>query len=122
MSYALFQDVSQQRLKRSVMTNVKRALQWVPAIQERWMSQQVEGLVRSGQPWNLMNTALLIWENTTIAGILMRLLMESGATPLIQTKDGTTVLFQDVMHITNVKRNQLILKISLDWGLAMLEI
>ena len=62
------------------------------------MSQLVEELVRSGQPRNLMSTHILMWESTTIAGILMGILEESGASPLIQRSNGSTALFQAVLQ------------------------
>ena len=67
------------------------------------MSQLVEGLVKSGQRQNLMSTHILIWESTTTAGILMGILVESGATPLTQISDGNSALFPIVMQHTFVK-------------------
>ena len=59
------------------------------------MSQLVGELVKSGQRHHL-STALLMWESTTTAGILMAILVESGATPLIQMSDGSIALSRDV--------------------------
>ena len=56
------------------------------------MSQKAEELVRLGQPRNLMIARILVWESTTIAGIQMGILKESGATPLTQISDGSTAL------------------------------
>ena len=53
--------------------------------------------VKSGQHNNLMSIPLeQSWESTTIAGIQLRILMESGVTPLTQISDGSTALFQYV--------------------------
>ena len=60
------------------------------------MSQRVGELVKSGQPRNLMSITIYMWESTTTAGILMRILKEFGATPLTQISDGSTALFQYV--------------------------
>ena len=67
------------------------------------MSQVVEGLVRYGQHNNLMSTTRLMWESTTTAGILMAILLESGATPLTQISDGKPALFHIVIQHTFVK-------------------
>ena len=63
------------------------------------MSQLVEEIARSGQPRNLMIAGIQSWEGTTIAGTLMEILKESGATPLIQIRIGSTALFQYVLQI-----------------------
>ena len=60
------------------------------------MSQKAEELVRSGQPYNLMSMTILMWESTTIAGIILGILKESGVTPLTQISDGSTALSQYV--------------------------
>ena len=60
------------------------------------MSQKAEELVRSGQPRNLMSMTILMWESTTIAGIILGILKESGVTPLTQISDGSTALSQYV--------------------------
>ena len=65
------------------------------------MSQLVEELVKSGQHKNPMSTTMLSWESTTTAGILMAILVESGATPLIQISDGTIALFPHVQTLRN---------------------
>ena len=53
-------------------------------------------LANSGQPHNLMSTTILRWESTTTAGILMAILVESGATPPIQMRNGIIALSQHV--------------------------
>ena len=87
----LISDSIGRSAPRKIMS-VRKAIHWVSVIQERGMSQQAEELVRHGQPRNLMSMTLLMWESTTIAGILMIILMESGASPLIQISDGSTAL------------------------------
>ena len=62
------------------------------------MSQKAEELVRSGQPRNLIKACILTWEITTVAGILMIILMESGASPLTQMSNGSTALSLYVRH------------------------
>ena len=79
-STALSQDVMQH-------TNVKKVIPWVSAIPEGQTSQLVEGLVRLGQPQNLIITLnLLLWESTITAGIRVVFLKEFGASPMIQIK------------------------------------
>ena len=70
------------------------------------MSQLVEGLVKSGQHNNLMSIQLgQNWENTTIAGTLMGFcLRESSVLPLTQICRGSSVLSQDVMQHTTVRK------------------
>ena len=68
------------------------------------MSQQVEGLAKSGQSHNLMSTPILMWEITTIAGILMGLTMVFGVTQLTQIRNGSIVMSNCVMQHTNVKK------------------
>ena len=60
------------------------------------MSQLVGELVKSGQHKNPMGTTMLMWESTTTAGILMAILVESGATPPIQMRNGIIALSQYV--------------------------
>ena len=61
------------------------------------MSRLVEELVEYGHHCNLMKSGILSWVgSTTSAGIQMQILMESGATPLTQTWNGSTALFQYV--------------------------
>ena len=60
------------------------------------MSQLVGELVKSGQRQTLL-MALLMWESTTTAGILMAIPVESGVSPLTQIMgDGATALFRYV--------------------------
>ena len=86
--------------------NVKKAIHLVPAIWEKQMSQQVEGLVRSGQHRNLMSTIILMWESTITAGTLMTILWVSIVTPLIQKSGGSTALFQYVHHQPRLLHHQ----------------
>ena len=79
-----------------MIRSVRKAIPWVPAIQEGWMSQLVGGLAKSGQPHNLMSIPTLILESTITAGILMVILKVSTVTPLTQRSVGSTALFQDV--------------------------
>ena len=78
------------------------------------MSHLVEELVKSGQHHNLMGTIILMWESTTIAGILMGIPMECGVTPLIQIEDGSTALSRDVMQHSTVRK-------AIHWVKAILE-
>ena len=64
------------------------------------MSQLVGELVKSGQPHNLMSIPTLMLESTITAGILMAILVVSGATPLIQISDGSNVLSHIVIQHT----------------------
>ena len=66
----------------------KRVIHLVPDMMVVWLSQLVEELVKDGRPgpW---------WENTTIAGTHMGILMVSGVT-LPRDWIGSTVLFQNV--------------------------
>ena len=68
------------------------------------MSRLVGELVKSGQLLILMIMTLLMWESTTIAGILMGNLVESGAIPLIQMSGGSTALFHIVIQHTDVRK------------------
>ena len=96
-STALSQGVDQSQ---RVVNVRKLALHLVDTILERSMSQQAEGLVKTGQCQNLMPPPILMWEgweiprleSTTIAGIQVEILEESGAIPLIQKSDGSTAL------------------------------
>ena len=67
------------------------------------MSQLVEYLVKSGQGHSLMIMTILMWESTTIAEILMGILVECGVPPLTQIRCGSTALFHIVTQHTNVK-------------------
>ena len=60
------------------------------------MSLTVEGLAKFGQPQNLTSMNLLGREITTAAGTLAGEVEVSGATPLIQIRDGSSALFQSV--------------------------
>ena len=66
----------------------KRVIHLVPDMMVVWLSQLVEELVKDGRPgpW---------WENTTIAGTHMGILMVSGVT-LPWDWIGSTVFFQNV--------------------------
>ena len=87
------------------VVNVRKlALHLVDTILEKSMSQQAEGLVKTGQCHSLMRIAILMWESTTTAGILLGILVESGATPLIQISGGSSALFQFVMQHTTVRK------------------
>ena len=77
------------------------------------MSRLVEELVKSGQPHNLMCPNILMWvkwkilrrESTIIAeSLLVVVLLESGATPLTQIRDGNSALSQFVMQHTTVSK------------------
>ena len=69
------------------------------------MSQLVGELVKCGQQNNrIMSTALLMWESITTAGIqVVRKKVESGASPLIQIRNGSTALFHIAIEHTNAK-------------------
>ena len=84
--------------------NVRKAIHWVPAIQEGSMSQLAGELVKSGQPHNLMSIPTLILEITITAGIPMAILKVSTVTPLTQISAGSTALFHDVMPHTTVRK------------------
>ena len=102
-STALSQGVDQSQ---QVVNVRKLALHLVDTILERSMSQQAEGLVKTGQYQNLMPPSILMWEgweiprleSTTTAGIQVEILEESGAIPLIQKSSGSTALSQSVHH------------------------
>ena len=66
----------------------KRVIHLVPDMLAVWLSQLVEELVKDGRPGTW-------WENTTIAGTHMGILMVSGVT-LPRDWIGSTVLFQNV--------------------------
>ena len=66
----------------------KRVIHLVPDMMVVWLSQLVEELVKDGRPGQW-------WENTTIAGTHMGILMVSGVT-LPWDWIGSTVLFQNV--------------------------
>ena len=68
------------------------------------MSQLVEELVKSGQNKNLMSTTIPRWESTTTAGTLLGIQKESGATPLIQIRNGSTALSHSVLQHMIVKK------------------
>ena len=86
------------------------------------MSRIVEGLVKSGQHNNLMSISSIMWESTTIAGIQISMnpmecgrIWESGATPLIQMRNGSIALFQYVVHQHTTARK------AIHWGPAIQE-
>ena len=66
----------------------KRVIHLVPDMMVVWLSQLVEELVKDGRPWRMS-----WWENTTIAGTHLGLLMVSGVT---LPQDLSSVLFQNV--------------------------
>ena len=69
------------------------------------MSQLVEELVKSGQHNNLMSILLeQNWESTTTAGIHLGMLVEAGATPLTQIRNGSIALFHIVIQHTTVRK------------------
>ena len=72
------------------------------------MSQLVGEFANPGQHNNLMSISSIMWESTTIAGIQISMecggIWESGATPLIQMRNGNTALFHDVMPHTTVRK------------------
>ena len=70
------------------------------------MSHLVEGLVRSGQPHNLMSIPTLMSESTTTAESLLEVVQvqESGVTPPIQISDWSSALFRYVMQHTTVRK------------------
>ena len=80
-SSALFHSVLQHMI-------VKKVIHLVPIIMAVWLSQLVEELVKDGRPWRMS-----WWENTTIAGTHLGLLMVSGVT---LPQDLSSVLFQNV--------------------------
>ena len=88
-------DNKERSILKAIM-NVRKAIHWVPAILEGWMSQVVEELVKSGQQHNLMIAGILRWESTTTAEIQMGILVECGVTPLIQIRCLSTAMSQNV--------------------------
>ena len=113
----LSQNIETDNKDRSVMLktiqNVRKAFHWVPAILERLITRLVGDLVKPGQHQNLMSPGGLMlgrWERlrretTTIVGTqIPTCLEESGATPLIQIRDGSSALFHLVLKHTIVKK------------------
>ena len=86
-------------------TTVRKAIHWVPAIQERGMSQQAEELVRLGQLRNLMSMTILVWGSITTAGIQIMIIMEEcGASLLTQIRNGSIAMSKVVMQHTTVRK------------------
>ena len=84
-------DIKDRSVSRAIL-NVRKAIHLVEVTPEGQKSLLAEGLVRFGQHHNLMSTTLLMWESTTTVGIQMGTLKESGVTPLIQIRNGSTAL------------------------------